>query len=143
MTPGNGRVPPEAAHIWPTSGALFGKLRPFRCNCQRGGFAVLSVTAVELQGCEPVIKSGACGPNANLFGAAAVCHNNMYAPNVGARRPDDTGWQRRRVVAEEELRFFARWRADEQSRWWCVVRHAIKRLTHQSFALGVERVKLP
>ena len=42
----------------------FGKPTPvqvqlFRCNYQCGGFAVLSVTAVELQGCEPGIETGA------------------------------------------------------------------------------------
>jgi hypothetical protein len=37
MTLGYGRAPPEAAHIWPTSGSLSGNLRLFRCNYQRGG----------------------------------------------------------------------------------------------------------
>ena len=44
-------------HIWPTSGSLSGNLRPFLCNYQRGGFAVLSGTAAELQGCKPGIET--------------------------------------------------------------------------------------
>ena len=43
------------AYVW----VLSGNLRSFWRNYQRGGFAFLSVTAAELQGCEPGIETGA------------------------------------------------------------------------------------
>jgi hypothetical protein len=117
MTPGYGRAPPEAAHIWPTSGSLLGNLRPFRRNYQRGGFAVLSVTAAELLGCEPGIESGAL--------------REVRMQTCSAMRPFSmtTIWSAPLNGGEPMSNHDG----------GALVRDTIERLPPQSFALGVAR----